>query len=74
MKVGLSVPWGILFTNHWYDGNVPPLVGVAVNVTEVPAHIVVAVAEIPTLTGSAGLTIIVPVALTVPQPPVKGME
>jgi hypothetical protein len=29
------------FTFHWYVGEVPPLVGVAVNVTLVPAHIVV---------------------------------
>jgi hypothetical protein len=28
------------FTLHWYNGDEPPLVGVAVNVTELPAQIV----------------------------------
>ena len=37
----------------------PPFVGVAVNVTDVPAQIVVAVAPILTLTGKLGLTVIV---------------
>jgi hypothetical protein len=37
--VGLFVPTGVEPTYHWYDGVVPPLVGVAVNVTLVPAQI-----------------------------------
>ena len=36
---------------------VPPLVGVAVNVTEVPAQTGLAEAAIDTLTGSKGLTV-----------------
>jgi hypothetical protein len=43
--VALFVPTGEPFTNHWYAG-VPPLVGVAVKVTLVPAQIVVADAAI----------------------------
>lgn len=39
--VGLLVPVLTPFNFHWYEGLDPPLVGVAVNVTEVPAHIVV---------------------------------
>ena len=37
--VGLFVPTFDPFNCHWYDGFVPPFVGVAVNVTEVPAQI-----------------------------------
>jgi hypothetical protein len=46
------VPAFMPFTFHWYDGVVPPLVGVAVNVIEVPAQMLVAVA----LTDTAGVT------------------
>ena len=35
------VPTFVPFTFHWYDGVVPPLVGVAVNVTDALAHTVV---------------------------------
>ena len=35
------VPVFTPFTFHWYVGEAPPLVGVAVKVTLVPAHIVV---------------------------------
>ena len=35
-KVLLFVPTFAPFTCHWYDGVVPPFVGVAVNVTDVP--------------------------------------
>jgi hypothetical protein len=41
-KVGLSVPAFDPLILHWYAGVVPPLTGVAVNVTEVPAQIAVA--------------------------------
>jgi hypothetical protein len=51
-KVALFVPTGEPFTNHWYTGEPPPLIGVAVNVVEVPAQIVVADAAIET----AGVT------------------
>jgi len=49
------------------------LVGVAVKVTLVPAQIVVADAVILTLAGRFGLTVMVPVAFTLPHPPVKGI-
>ena len=39
-------------------GGLPPLVGVAVKVTGVPAHIVLEGVEILTLTGKNGFTII----------------
>ncbi|MBK8883294.1 MAG: hypothetical protein IPN67_13185 [Bacteroidales bacterium] len=45
---------------HWYVGAAPPFVGVAVNVTEVPAQIAPAgLAAILTLAGTLGLTVIV---------------
>lgn len=44
---------------HWYAGVVPPFTGVAVNVTIVPAQMVVAVALIETETGSDGFTAMV---------------
>jgi len=46
-----------------YAGVVPPLVGVAVKVTDVPGQIVVALAEIETLAVRIGLTVIVIVAV-----------
>ena len=47
-------------TFHWYVGDDPPFVGVAVNVTDVPAHIAPGgFAVIETLTGSSGLTVTV---------------
>jgi len=47
------------FTFHWYEGVVPPFVGVAVNVTEEPEQIVVAVAAIETFAVRTGFTVIV---------------
>jgi hypothetical protein len=47
------------FTFHWYAGDVPPLTSVAVKVTEVPAQTGFAEAEIETLTGRVGLTVII---------------
>jgi hypothetical protein len=38
--VALSLPTSEPFNFHWYEGALPPLVGVAVNVTEVPEQIV----------------------------------
>ena len=46
-------------TFHWYAGVVPPLTGVAVNVTVVPAQTVLAEGATETLTGNSGLTVIV---------------
>jgi hypothetical protein len=48
------------FTFHWV-GEVPPLVGVAVKVTEVPAQTGLAEAAINTLTGNSGFTVMVTV-------------
>jgi hypothetical protein len=39
VKVGLFVPAFEPFILHWYEGVVPPFTGVALNVTDVPAHI-----------------------------------
>ena len=39
-KISELAPAGWLFIYHWYDGVLPPLVGVAVNVTLVPLQIV----------------------------------
>ena len=50
----------------------PPLVGVAVKVTEVPAHIVVAVAAILTLTGRFGFTVSVMLLLVAGLPVAQG--
>ena len=45
---------------HWYAGVLPPLVGVAVKVTLVPAQIVLPGADATsTLTGKIGFTVIV---------------
>jgi hypothetical protein len=38
VNTGLLTPTFIPFTLHWYDGVRPPFTGVAVKVTEVPAH------------------------------------
>ena len=35
----VAPPMFVPFTCHWYVGPAPPFVGVAVNVTDVPAHI-----------------------------------
>src|ERR671912_310619 len=43
-----SVPASTPFTCHWYDGLVPPLVGVAVKVTDVPSQMLVVEADILT--------------------------
>ena len=45
------------FSFHWYVGVAPPLVGVVVKVTEVPAHTGLAEAATDTLTGISGLTV-----------------
>jgi hypothetical protein len=39
VNIKLSVPTLLLFIFHWYEGELPPFVGVAVKVTVVPAHI-----------------------------------
>ena len=59
------------FTFHWKAGAVPPFTGVAVQVTDVPAHTVVAVAVIDKLTGSNGFTVMVTVLEVVGLPVVQ---
>ena len=54
----LPVPAFTPSTFHWYAGVVPPLVGVAVNVTELPEQTGLDEAAIETLTGRFGLTVI----------------
>jgi len=53
----------IPFTFHRKEGVAPPLVGVAVKVTELPWQKGFADAEIDTLTGRFGLTVIITVLL-----------
>jgi len=55
------VPALVPLTFHWYDGVVPPLAGVAVNVTDVPAQTGFAPAAMVTLTGRLEFTVIVTV-------------
>jgi hypothetical protein len=45
-------------TFHWYDGVVPPFVGVAVNVTAVPEQTLLIEAEMVTLTANGVTTVI----------------
>jgi outer membrane protein W len=70
VNVAAFVPALVPLTFHWYEGVVPPFVGVAVNVTEVPEQIVVAVAAIDTLAVRIGLTVTVLVAVAFEHPPV----
>ena len=44
---------------HWYEGVVPPLVGMAVKSTEVPSQTGLASAEMLTLAVRIGLTVMV---------------
>jgi hypothetical protein len=62
--VVLFVPTFPPFTFHWYAGVLPPLVGVAVKVTFVPAQIVVLPATV-TLTGKFGFTVAVTAVVSV---------
>ncbi len=57
VKVFALVPAFDPFTSHWYTGVVPPLTGVAVNVTEVPEHTVVAPVLIVTEGVNTGTTV-----------------
>ena len=52
---------------------IPPLVGVAANVTEVPAHTGLALATMLTLTGRIGLTVIVAETVACVHSPVVEM-
>ena len=54
----VSFKIGLTPLNHWYVGEVPPFVGVAVNVTDVPSQMILpGFAAILTLTGKFGFTV-----------------
>jgi hypothetical protein len=59
VKVELLIPAFVAFTFHWYIGFVPPLMGVAVNVTGNPLQEGLLEAETFTLTDNTGMTAIV---------------
>jgi len=67
--VVLLVPTLELLTCHWYDGLLPPLVGVAVKVTEAPLHIGLADGAIVTLTGRFEFTVMVTAPLVTVHAP-----
>jgi hypothetical protein len=54
----LFEPTGAPFNNHWYTGEAPPLVALAVKVTVVPAQIVVLLAATETVGVTTGCTVI----------------
>ena len=59
VNVALLVPAFTPFTFHWYDGVLPPLVGVAVNVTAEPGQKLVDGVVMLTAGVTAPLTVIV---------------
>lgn len=61
VKVFWFNPTVVPFNFHWYDGFVPPLVGVAVKVTEVPWQMSLSgsLETMVTLTGLLALTVVV---------------
>jgi hypothetical protein len=64
MYVSLLLPTLVPLTLHWKTGVVPPFVGVAVKVTDVPAQTGLALAAILTLTGRFGFMAMVTVLLS----------
>ena len=66
----MPVPTGVIPLYHWYAGVVPPLVGVAVKVTNVPAQTGLVFGAIATLAVKTGFTIMV-TALDVAGDPVR---
>lgn len=58
VNVALLVPALLPFTFHWYVGVAPPLTGVAVKVTLLPLHTVVAGVLIDTDGTTLGVTVI----------------
>src|SRR6476660_2316277 len=63
VKVGESVPAFVPLTCHWYDGLLPPFVGVAVKVTEAPSQMLVVDATI--LTDGSTLVDVISISLLV---------
>ena len=66
--VKLFVPTLAPFNFHWKDGVAPPSTGVAVNITLVPVHIVVADAAMVTDGTTDALTVTVNEQFTVGEP------
>ena len=58
MKIDEFVPAFVLFTFHWYDGVVPPFVGVAVKVTDEPGQKGLDAAAIVTLAAKPEMAVI----------------
>ena len=52
-------PTGVAPLYHWYDGEEPPLAGVAVRVTELASQTGLLSAAIVTLTSNIGFTVMV---------------
>ena len=71
--MALFVPALIPFTFHWYDGEAPPLDGVAVKFTVADGQTGFAEGVIERLTGKFGFTVIV-TALEVAGLPVAQVE
>ena len=67
------VPALVPLTFLWYEGVVPPFVGVAVKVTDVPEQTGLAEGAIKMLTGRPGLIVTDDVAVTTGQPPNAAM-
>ncbi len=67
VKVGLLLPTLLPFTFHWYEG-VPPLLGVAVNVTPVPEQIFVAEGVTATEGVTVGLIVATAGTRVLPHP------
>jgi hypothetical protein len=70
LYVGLLEPTGAAPTYHWYEGVEPPLVGVAVKLTLVPAQMISSASDetIDTLTGRFAFTVVVFPALVAGLP------
>ena len=73
MKDAEFVPELTPLTFHWYTGDVPGLVGVAVNVTCVPVQILLAEAEMDILAESPGFTVTMKSTVLPEQLPTLGV-
>ena len=67
------LPALVPLTFHWYEGVVPPFVGVAVMVTDVPEQTGFAEGEIARFTGRLASIVTDDVAVTTGQPPNAAM-
>jgi hypothetical protein len=73
VKVLELVPALLPFTFHWYDGFVPPPLGVAVKVTALPVHTVVCGVLI-TIDGLNELASVIRISFEVAGPPHEPVE